>query len=103
MAKAVTITEMLEAEADAIRNGWTEDRLLLEAGQSLGRSIHHLFPRPGTAIAYLGKGHNAGDALVAIKLLRDEHGWEVGYRAGFPIDECAPLVQQHAAGLNALD
>ena len=100
MAEAVTISEMLQAEADALAAGWTEERLLVEAGKSLGRSIHHHFPSAGTAIAYLGKGHNAGDALVALKLLRDELGWNVGYRAGFPIDTCAPLVQEHAAGLH---
>ena len=103
MAKAVTISEMLEAEAEAISAGWTEDRLLLEAGTSLGRSIHHLFPTGGTAIAYLGKGHNAGDALVALKHLRDEHGWQVGFRAGFPMEQCAPLVQEHAKGLESLN
>ena len=103
MAKAVTISEMLEAEAKAIAAGWTEERLLLEAGTSLGRSIQQLFPTPGTAIAYLGKGHNAGDALVALKHLRDQQGWNVGYRAGFPIEQCAPLVQKHAQGLGSLN
>ena len=54
-----------------------------------------------TAIVYLGKGHNAGDALVALKLLQDKHGWKVGYRAGIPIEDCAPLVQKHAHALPA--
>ncbi len=103
MASAVTISEMLQAEADALAAGWTEERLLLEAGQSLGRSIHQHFPTAGTAIAYLGKGHNAGDALVALNLLRDEYGWNVGYRPGFPIEDCAPLVQLHAKHIETVD
>jgi len=96
MPEALTIQEMLEAEAEAIRKGWSEERLLETAGKHLGTSIHHLEPHSGTAIAYIGKGHNGGDALVALRLLRDKYGWQVAYRPAFPIKECAPLVQQHA-------
>lgn len=99
MPEAVSIAEMLDAEADAIRKGATEASLLETAGQNLGDCIHHIHPQPGTAIAYVGKGHNAGDALVALSQLRDSHGWSVGFRAAFPIAECAQLVQVHAMAL----
>ncbi|MDX1680564.1 MAG: NAD(P)H-hydrate dehydratase [Akkermansiaceae bacterium] len=101
MADALTVEEMLQAEKSAAQQGWDEARLLETAGRALGRTIHHLHPRPGTAIAYLGKGHNAGDALVALQLLRDEYGWQVGYRAGHALQDCSPLVREHANRLGA--
>jgi NAD(P)H-hydrate epimerase len=90
----VTIEGMLAAEARAIAAGWTEERLLDLAGERLGRAIARFFPRPGTAVAYLGKGHNAGDALVALRVLRDEYHWRVRVRYAFPLDQCAPLVRE---------
>jgi ADP-dependent NAD(P)H-hydrate dehydratase / NAD(P)H-hydrate epimerase len=41
------------------------------------------FPRPGRAVAYLGKGNNGGDALVALRHLR-EAGWQVALKAAYP-------------------
>ena len=74
--------------------GWSEERLLDLAGTRLGHAIARHFPHPGTLVAYLGKGHNAGDALVAMRILRDHHGWQVAARTSFPIDNCAPLTRQ---------
>lgn len=99
MADAITAAEMLQAEQQALDSGWTESRLLESAGDSLGQTISHLFPQAGTAIAYLGKGHNAGDALVALRRLRDRHGWNVAFRASHPLKDCAPLVREHAGRL----
>lgn len=90
----VTIEGMLAAEARAISAGWTEERLLDLAGEQLGRAIARFFPRPGTAVAYLCKGHNAGDALVALRVLRDEYHWRVRVRCAFPLNQCAPLVRE---------
>lgn len=90
---------MRQSEEKALSSGWTEARLLESAGTSLGHTIAHLYPTPGTAIAYLGKGHNAGDALVALQRLRQQHGWKVAYRTSFPLEDCAPLVREHAARL----
>ncbi len=89
---AVTLSEMRAAEAAAKANGWSEEQLLNTAGQRLGIAIARFFPRPGTAIAYLGKGHNAGDALVALRILRDQFGWKIATRSAFPIAEFAPLT-----------
>lgn len=90
----VTIEGMLAAEASAIAAGWTEERLLDLAGERLGRAIARFFPRPGTAVAYLGKGHNAGDALVALRVLRDDYHWRVRVRCAFPLDQCAALLRE---------
>ena len=91
---AVTLAGMLSAEATALAAGWTEERLLDLAGQRLGRMLGRFFPHSGTLIGYLGKGHNAGDALVAMSVLRDEFGWKVAARTAFQIEHCAPLMRR---------
>jgi hydroxyethylthiazole kinase-like uncharacterized protein yjeF len=91
---AVTNEEVLASEAAAKTKGWTERQLLKLAGERLGRAIGRYFPHPGTAIGYLGKGHNAGDALVALRILRDDFHWKIGVRAALPPNECSPLTQE---------
>lgn len=80
-------------EAAAMAAGWPEARLLSHAGMRLGRALARYFPRPGTVVGYLGKGHNAGDALVAMGLLQREFGWRVVLRAAYPAEACAPLTR----------
>lgn len=89
---AVTIAETLAIEAAAMANGWNQEQLLNAAGESLGHSIARFFPEPGTIVGYLGKGHNAGDALVALRILRDHHGWKIAARNSCPVDAMAPLT-----------
>lgn len=91
--KALTIQEMRGLELRAAEAGWPEERLLVEAGRRLGRTLADFFPTAGTMVGYLGKGHNAGDALVALGMLARDHGWRVELRAGFPAGECAPLTR----------
>jgi NAD(P)H-hydrate epimerase len=91
---AVTCPEMRATEAAAIAAGWSEERLLDLAGERLGRALGRFFPHPGTAAGYLGKGHNAGDTLVALRVLREEFGWDIVARPAFPIEECAPLTRK---------
>lgn len=90
---ALTIAETLASEEMAKANGWSEEQLLNLAGERLGRAIGRFFPKAGTAVGYLGKGHNAGDTLVALRILRDDFGWNIGTRLAFPITECAPLTR----------
>lgn len=89
---AVTISQMRTAEALAMANGWSEEQLLNAAGERLGLAIGRFFPHPGTVIGYLGKGHNAGDTLVALRILRDKFGWKVSTRSAFPFDSFAPIT-----------
>lgn len=91
---AVTIAEMLEAERRAIQNGWTEEQLLTLAGKRLGYAIGRHFVGPHHAVGYLGKGHNAGDTVVALQILRDEFGWETFTRSAFSDEKCSPLTRQ---------
>jgi NAD(P)H-hydrate epimerase len=85
---------MRAAEAAAVAAGWSEGQLLDLAGTRLGHAIGRFFPHPGTVIGYLGKGHNAGDTLVALRVLRDDYGWEIAARNAFDIADCAPLVRE---------
>jgi len=85
---------MRDAETCAFKCGISEEEILNNAGTRLGHALANFFPKPGHAIAYLGKGHNAGDALVALKVLRETFGWHISARAAYPIDNCAPLTQK---------
>ena len=98
---AVTVDQMIAAENAAIQNGCTEAELMHRAGEALGHAIGRQFPHPGTAVGYLGKGHNAGDTLIALRILRDHYAWNVFYRNALPIDQCATLAQEHAATLDS--
>ena len=100
---AVTCQEMRAAEAAAIAAGWSEERLLDLAGTRLGHAQARFFTQPGTANGYLGKGHNAGDTLVALRILRDFYGWEISVRPAFPLGECAPLTRSKWLELDPLE
>ncbi len=89
---SVTLAETLAIEAAAVANGWSEGQLIDLAGGKLGEALARYFPQPGTVIGYLGKGHNAGDTLVALRVLRDRFGWQVAVRAAYPVSEFAPLA-----------
>lgn len=91
---AVTVAEMLAAESAALADGWSEESLMDIAGERLGRALGRFFPRPGQIVGYLGKGHNAGDAVVALRVLRDEFGWKAWVRNAFSIGDCAPLTRR---------
>lgn len=96
---AITIAETRATESSAIAAGWSEEQLLNLAGERLGRAIGRYFPKPGNAVGYLGKGHNAGDALVALRILHDEFGWKIAVRSAYPLENCAPLTRKKWAEL----
>jgi NAD(P)H-hydrate epimerase len=91
---ALTIAETLAGEESAKLDGWSEERLLDLAGERLGRAIGRFFRSSGTVVGYLGKGHNAGDTLVALRVLRDDFGWDIAARTAYPLSECAPLTRK---------
>lgn len=84
---------MRAMEATAIRNGWSEAGLLELAGRRLGHALAAFFPHPGTLIGYLGKGHNAGDALLALRVLQQSYGWHTAARPAYPVTGMAPLTR----------
>jgi ADP-dependent NAD(P)H-hydrate dehydratase / NAD(P)H-hydrate epimerase len=100
--KAVTTEEMRRVESDALAAGWSEGDLLRSAGTRLGWAIGRFFPKSGRAVGYLGKGHNAGDVVVALGVLRDEFGWDVAVRCAFSESEWAPLLRDVWGGSAAI-
>lgn len=91
---AVTVAEMREIEERAVNGGTTEGKLMERAGIALGRAIGQQYPQVRVAVAYIGKGHNAGDALVALRLLNKDFGWKIGVRSAYPPDAWAELTRR---------
>ena len=54
-----------------------------KAGEGIARAVAKFFPSPGRCIVFAGKGHNAGDALVAARWLANA-GWAIETRLAFP-------------------
>ncbi len=96
---AVTVEEMREIERKAMASGISEAVLMSRAGEPLGHALGRAFPETGLAVAYIGKGHNGGDALIALRVLRDSYGWAIAVRAAFPQEEWAELTSAQLGGL----
>lgn len=96
---AVTAGEMRELEAAAFRRGAEAGTLMDLAGAGIARRLLDHFPRPGTAIAFIGKGNNGGDALVVLDHLRHA-GWQVGLRCACPAHQAGVLPRQRLQRLD---
>ena len=99
---AVTADEMRRIEEQAFRAGATPAALMETAGRRLGLGMTRFFPISGTAVAFLGKGHNAGDALIALRALH-EAGWRIAVRAAFPTVEWASLTRSAFRALGEVE
>lgn len=91
---AVTVSEMREIEGCAMAVGYSEGELMELAGVALGKAIGRQYPRISAAVAYIGKGHNAGDALIALRILHEDFGWNVDVRSAYPQDSWAELTKR---------
>lgn len=98
----ITRQEMRELEAKAFRSGISAESLMDKAGKRLGEAIRDLYPISGTAVAYVGKGNNGGDALVALKVLRAA-GWKVSVRCSFPLLELGILPRRKLRELGGVE
>jgi hydroxyethylthiazole kinase-like uncharacterized protein yjeF len=96
----VTCAEMKALEESAFARGVEAEDLMDLAGRRLGEFVRDFYARPGSAVAYLGKGNNGGDALVALEVLR-EAGWQVGVRCPFSASELGELPQKKLGELGA--
>lgn len=72
----VTNSQMIAAEQAVIASGVTAEALMEEAAAGIFKVLRQFYPEPGTAILYLGKGNNAGDALVLARHLHAA-GWKL--------------------------
>ena len=89
----VSSATMRAAEEAAFARGVEVEALMDRAGAGIAAAVQKLFPQPGTAIIFCGKGHNGGDALVAGARLQ-EAGWEIDVRLIFPETELAELTRK---------
>jgi len=92
----VTPSQMQAAEEEAFCKGASPDSLMAIAGAGIAKTIEQFFSKPGTAILYCGKGHNASDALVAARHLQAK-GWRVLLRLAYSPEELVPLTRSHLA------
>jgi NAD(P)H-hydrate epimerase len=84
---------MRAAEEAAFARGITADALMEQAGKGIARAVSKFFPEPGRCLVFAGKGHNAGDAFVAARVLA-QAGWQIETRLFFPREELTDLASQ---------
>jgi hydroxyethylthiazole kinase-like uncharacterized protein yjeF len=92
--------EVTELERSAFADGIEPEALMDQAAEGIANAILEREPRPGICLAYLGKGNNAGDTIVAGSLLA-RAGWEVWIRQLVPERDLQPLPKKKLQGLNA--
>ncbi len=85
--------QMRDAEEAAFARGVKVETLMDQAGAGVARAITKFFPHPGKCIVFAGKGHNAGDGLVAAEYLR-QRGWKIKVRLAFKESDCSELMRQ---------
>src|SRR5580700_7814883 len=89
----LTAAQMQALEQRAFAEGVDQEGLMDVAGIGIAREILHQESRPGICILYLGKGNNAGDALVAGSVLQNS-GWSVLARFSDPPENLGPLPRK---------
>jgi NAD(P)H-hydrate epimerase len=89
---------MEAAEQAVLSRGVEVETLMDQAGAGIARAVRQFFPKPGTCVAFAGKGHNGGDALVAAEQLQ-RIGWKIDLRLPFAEETCSELTQKKAKAL----
>lgn len=92
----VTCQQMQEGEAAVFSRGVSAAELMEQAGKGIAEVVRQFEPVAGTLVLFLGKGNNAGDALVAARELR-QSGWRVLARLCVQVTEMKELPQSHWA------
>jgi NAD(P)H-hydrate epimerase len=85
---------MQEIEAAAFARGVSARDLMEQAGLGIASVVRQFFPQPGLAVMYLGKGNNAGDALVVGRELLI-HGWRIAARLSCEPSAMKDLPREH--------
>ena len=93
-------SETQTLEKSAFEQGIQAESLMDSAGVGIAEAILRRQPQPGLCVAYLGKGNNAGDAIVAASLLA-KTGWEIWTRSLVADADLQSLPKKKIAGLNA--
>src|SRR4030095_106429 len=69
-----------------------------KAGAGVAQAVTRFFRKSGKCIVFAGKGHNAGDALVAAERLR-RLGWNIEVRLAFQEAACSGLMRKKLESL----
>ena len=94
--------EMRALEEKIFRAGISAESLMDKAGRRLGEAVGELYPGGGTAVAYVGRGNNGGDALVALHVLRAA-GWQIVVRCPFSPLELGLLPRRKLRDLGEVE
>ena len=94
----LTSAQMRAAEEAAFASGVQVEALMDKAGAGVAQAVTKFFPKPGTCIVFAGKGHNAGDALVAAQHLR-RLKWKIEVRLAFKQEDCSELMSKKLENL----
>jgi ADP-dependent NAD(P)H-hydrate dehydratase / NAD(P)H-hydrate epimerase len=89
---------MRAAERAAFARGVQVEALMDQAGAGVAFTVTRFFPTPGKCIVFAGKGHNAGDALVAADRLR-RLGWKIEVWLAFGQEDCSELIRKKLGNL----
>jgi hydroxyethylthiazole kinase-like uncharacterized protein yjeF len=95
----LTSAQMRAAEDAAFARGVNVEALMDKAGAGVAQAVTRFFQRPGKCIVFAGKGHNAGDALVAAECLR-RLGWKIEVRLAFREADCSELMRKKLESLH---
>jgi ADP-dependent NAD(P)H-hydrate dehydratase / NAD(P)H-hydrate epimerase len=90
--------QMRAAEEAAFARGVEVEALMDKAGAGVAQAVTRFFQKPGECIVFAGKGHNAGDALVAAERLR-RFGWKIEVRLAFQEGDCSDLMRKKLESL----
>ena len=90
----VTCHQMQQCEEAAFARGVSAAALMEEAGRGIADVVRQFAPRAGSLVLFLGKGNNAGDALVAARELIAD-GWKLHARLSSEPAAMKPLPRQH--------
>src|SRR5256886_1566455 len=89
---------MRAAEEAAFGRGVEVEALMDKAGDGVAQAVTRFFRKPGKCIVFAGKGHNAGDALVAAERLR-HLGWKIEVRLAFQEADSSGLMRKKLESL----
>lgn len=93
-----TCRQMQQCEEAAFARGVTAAELMEQAGRGIADVVRQFAPRVGSLVLFLGKGNNAGDALVAARELAND-GWKLHARLCCQPESMKELPRLHFAAL----
>jgi ADP-dependent NAD(P)H-hydrate dehydratase / NAD(P)H-hydrate epimerase len=96
----VTCRQMQQCEEAAFARGGSAAALMEEAGRGIANVVRQFAPRAGSLVLFLGKGNNAGDALVAARELVAD-GWQLYARLSCAPEAMKELPRRHLAVLRS--